>query len=519
MTGEESFALFEILVELLSSPQPTKTLHTQQHSTNQIQTNFQHLRIMTAFLAFFGDEFSELVQAEKESHKTHEVVRNNDVFNMFLTMIPKIKEESDMAIMAAPNTAGGLAYDHYYLVIGNIVFEFGGGELKNAKVQATVCDPHRIGAVTKRIIPVKQWDLYIGRMCELIGMSSYSICLRNCEHVVNYVTSGKWVSSQVIKGLHESLFASIVLRVRPSHHFANIPNGVELSKEEVLNLAQCGVAYRPYRWFPQGALDPVDDEPSFKCTLTGVDKTGMQIKKETRVVLLLGPTGAGKSRAINLVFGHLTGSGVAKSEMSAESVNKELIFYYGAYAAIDQPTMHVCFIDSIGLCDSALSDDEVVALVKAKVDGLRYGLNHVLMVFHGRLEKPQQDAVSSILKWIKLTPKHTTMLVTKCDTLNDDTKREYEASWLDSPLIGKLQQVRDGEPPFVPFGEQVNNFKLVGMPNATELHAGLRDFSVEACKQSRLDILARVISFDSDKIELNNKSIFQKLFGDGCSIL
>ena len=35
------------------------------------------------------------------------------------------------------------------------------------------------------------------RIFHVLGMKNYSLCLRNCEHVVNYKIRNRWISSQM----------------------------------------------------------------------------------------------------------------------------------------------------------------------------------------------------------------------------------------------------------------------------------------------------------------------------------
>lgn len=111
---------------------------------------------------------------------------------------------------------GGLKYEHFFItdIEGAHFLELSSSEQNPENMYETFrvqCNtlPHAKGEVcgsTERVTPeIKE------RMSHLLGMCNYSLCLRNSEHVANYIFSGKWASFQMEgKGALADHFESIM---------------------------------------------------------------------------------------------------------------------------------------------------------------------------------------------------------------------------------------------------------------------------------------------------------------------
>lgn len=99
---------------------------------------------------------------------------------------------------------GGLTYEHFFITDMKEKFflEFS-SEVKDSE---KLYDTHR---VQLNILPHGKFDVCNDtemtpeireRMIQMLGMSNYSLCLRNSEHVANYIFTGHWVSFQMEAG-------------------------------------------------------------------------------------------------------------------------------------------------------------------------------------------------------------------------------------------------------------------------------------------------------------------------------
>jgi len=194
---------------------------------------------------------------------------------------------------------------------------------------------------------------------------------------------------------------------------------------------------------------------------------------------------------VNLIFNQIQGPGVAQSMQSADSVSREMIFYYGSFSGLRIQNIPLCVIDTIGLCDSKMTDEEVINLVRNKVEGLSCGINHVILAFHGRLERPQAEAVQALLRWIDLRPSACSLFVTKTDGLSKIVKEECAASWNGSPIISALREERFGLDSNSGEEVRINNFHLIAMPNPSELEEEDQPRAYERSVKARSEILMR----------------------------
>merc|ERR1719335_1434904 len=76
-------------------------------------------------------------------------------------------------------------------------------------------------------------------------------------------------------------------------------------------------------------------------------------------VLVLGPTGAGKSSVVNMLFNQK----VAEVKASAMSVTRQMEVYQG-FSSWQGEVRQINIIDSVGFCDSVIPAAEVLRLVK-----------------------------------------------------------------------------------------------------------------------------------------------------------
>jgi septin family protein len=98
-------------------------------------------------------------------------------------------------------------------------------------------------------------------------------------------------------------------------------------------------------------------------------------------VLVVGPSGCGRSRFINLLFNKI----VAESKASAAFVTRQIKPYSGT-GSINLCQRKVNLIDTIGLCDSFISEDIVLKLIQESLRINFAYLDQVVVICSGRIE-------------------------------------------------------------------------------------------------------------------------------------
>ena len=116
-------------------------------------------------------------------------------------------------------------------------------------------------------------------------------------------------------------------------------------------------------------------------------------------ILMLGPTGAGKSHLINMIFNEE----IVATASSPQSVNRDLSFSQGTFEFYNNgcTVKDVTVIDTIGLCDSVLNEQDVLTMIKSKVQVNLVYLDKVVVVCSGRIEAAHARAIKRFLSWLK----------------------------------------------------------------------------------------------------------------------
>ena len=286
----------------------------------------------------------------------------------------------------ATNALSHPSLPHRFVKCGDWIIEFGSGQGLVAGVWQNSVDVHRNPRrgffVKKRATITAEM---VERMERVVGATAYSLLLRNCEHIANYIFEGRWLSMQSLK---EGYIGKRLLEfVMDQEHRALrnlLPTELRVATVARGDPIYAGLTPRVEYGFTQQVLD-LNDSGAYN-------------------VVLFGPTGAGKSTLINLIFN----KDVADAYDDPDSVTKNMTFYTGeGYVAeghggrLVQVRKRINLIDSIGFCDSHLSSKEVYRLIKEQITSNTATLHKVVIVTSGRIEAQHKESIEQVMKWLK----------------------------------------------------------------------------------------------------------------------
>lgn len=124
---------------------------------------------------------------------------------------------------------------------------------------------------------------------------------------------------------------------------------------------------------------------------------------ETYNIAVIGPTGAGKSRLINVLFNR----DICVSRQDHESVTQDSSFIHGYGNVFNRATKtieqrHFIIADTVGLCDTKWNKEDLIELVKGRVSSNFTHLDMVVIMYKAdRLTQDLKHSIREILKWLK----------------------------------------------------------------------------------------------------------------------
>ncbi|KAG4068246.1 hypothetical protein HA402_007766 [Bradysia odoriphaga] len=287
---------------------------------------------------------------------------------------------------------GGLGYQHFFITdtTGARFLELSSADQNSEKCYDTYrvqCNtlPHGKYEWTME----KTVNLEIKeRMIQLLGMCNYSLCLRNSEHVANYIFTGKWASLQMEgSGSLSSFFESKMTE----------------NQRKKINIFPSTIAPKTVEGSSCPKLYSIIDK---QYTPTRFQYF-LDANEETYNILVVGPTGAGKSRLINVLFNRE----ICDSKVSHKSVTRDVCFIEGSGELIkftpegeprEKQTKKIVVADTVGLCDTEWDDDKIFDLLKGRVSRNFKSIDAVFIVFRAdRLLREHIKNIEEVMKWLK----------------------------------------------------------------------------------------------------------------------
>mmetsp|Transcript_29800 Transcript_29800/g.58355 ORF Transcript_29800/g.58355 Transcript_29800/m.58355 type:complete len:463 (+) Transcript_29800:99-1487(+) len=414
-----------------------------------------------------GTAWSEVKNKEMERWSNHEMpMANNALTDKWINSCPIWDTFTKVSLCYVTRKDFEMNYRHYVVVLedgdSEFALEFTGDDIWSSRVQFHPRVP--LGLTVEEFAPKPGRDFnrskYQTRMLCVIGSSNYSLVLRNCEHVGNFVLHGKWFSRQVAAAHQSNLFGYFVSSLS-KHYKKNlnaIPRGVMLQLTNLLGgeVNEEKVEPPSRRVLFQGG--------EFQFEYTDQDHTGSRVTPNHWVYLILGPTGAGKSSLINTIYQQR----VARAELQPDSVTNDLAFYYGVVNGPTFKNIPTCFIDTVGFCDTQMSASKTMALLKSRISASVDHINRVVVVLKSRVAAGERAALKQVVSWLQLANyrDRCSTVITYCAGLSAVKEKALVDQFL------KSSPMKDYAVPFlegVTFGARqkavANNMVAVGLPN------------------------------------------------------
>lgn len=448
-----------------------------------------------------GTAISKHADLERASWTDHSVRCDlQDRANLIRRYHRDILATTTMRLRLRQNTMFGLNYKHYFLTLetdtgSELHIEFQGEAANDARVTVRNDIPARIVEVRSRRVARDDINDLCLRVYNVFGMRNYSLLLRNCEHVSRYIFGEGWKSTQTESEAVTNPFSYFVARATKMAH--RLINTMPPLSEPRLPL-------------PPGISRPVkgddykrNESPSdARFTYSYHDFTGQDIKPSTHVVVMLGPTGSGKSNFLNVLFG----GWVACSEGASQSVTVDCCFYYGRVQTKGR-SQELCIVDTMGFCDTRIGFADTVKYLRGKLSRNVSHVNWVACTLNERVEGDHIDSLKEVLAFHPAMRERVIFFTTRCDAYGKtERSRMLQSLTQDSRFadFSRSLGIGDSQPRRIP------RFNFVGIP-----------WRIDMLNQSGLDRVFRdeAIMKDVLSIKVKNCDLPSELTNDWCAIL
>lgn len=157
-----------------------------------------------------------------------------------------------------------------------------------------------------------------------------------------------------------------------------------------------------------------------------------------RTIVLLGPTGVGKSRLCN----YLIGRDVFLTSVSFASCTKGINVATQAVAH-NHATYDWTFVDTQGVCDTSMTTEETIRIVREALKAHITSVDYFVVVLKtGRLTDENRKAIEQIITAFDLSrvdrKYHVYLLFSHCESLNDDARKQIRHETSQDRTLKKL---------------------------------------------------------------------------------
>lgn len=328
-----------------------------------------------------GKAYSYL-QAEQKTWIEHNLQYDGDVRSANLNILEKITDGENITLAYTTSSWGNIEYQHWFVTNGVYYIEFGSAsqDIYNARVTInTSTRTYNFDGSQTRQMNQEIRD----RVRHVLGMSNYSLCLRNCEHVANYIFRNRWISQQM-----DSNGALLT----------NFQNYLMKNQKVLVNTFPSNLRLHIFKDQQTAKLY---DFITNNYVATRFDYY-LDYKENTYNILVIGPTGAGKSHLINVFFNQK----ICDSEVSHKSVTREIYFVRGRGQVYDfkekkYQMKDIVVADTIGLCDTEWNDELIISMIKGRINSNFRYIDAVYIVFRAdRLLPIYIENIKKVLKWL-----------------------------------------------------------------------------------------------------------------------
>jgi len=422
-----------------------------------------------------GSRFDQLASWEVQQLAVHDLKRNIHYLESQMGVVGKMSANSLKRCRYGVIDTTGFGFEQYFILIDDEwVCDFSGVEFNSSMVTLSKKEKKtKTGYVVEKEykLGVEESNDLKSRLLMILGSTSYSLCTRNCEHVSYFLTTGYWYSSQIsVESDKNNLFRMMVKHLSAHEQKSFIPpKDLYFNDEERKKYGISLTAHRKKMGeTPDQPLGYLKYEGSWFVNYECSDDSGEFIKEDTQVILILGSTGVGKSRLINVIFNQ----DVADSDSSATSVTRGVKFYYGSINGSTIINKPIVLIDTMGFVDTDLSMAQIFELLQnnLRIKLITKCVNQVWIVLGSRLELEHRKAINKFIMWLNLENNKDNVLLirTKCDGLSEVKRHKIISSYLAIPEIKSLYCHQNLERLGDLKGMRVDNLISVGFPSSED---------------------------------------------------